>query len=128
MAAMTMQGVCQGQEARSKQKVQKWVLAMLLVSLVALLCLSAMAYAGAGSGTEFAAIQQTLMGWMKGILGKVIALSSLAVGLGLAVVRQSVVSVMVGIGIALAANYGPDVLDAIVGAAILPAQLAGTLL
>jgi conjugal transfer pilus assembly protein TraA len=44
------------------------------------------------------------------------AVGALAVGLGIGIVKQSVMSVAVGTGIALAASGGPAVLSGIFGA------------
>lgn len=55
----------------------------------------------------------TMTGWLQGSMGKMFAIGALAVGLGIGIVRQSVMSVAVGTGIALAASAGPTVLAAI---------------
>lgn len=55
---------------------------------------------------------------LTGSLGKTIALASLAVGLGLGVVQQSVMSVVIGTSIALAASVGPGVLTGMLGAVL----------
>ncbi len=60
----------------------------------------------------------TMSGWLQGSMGKMFAIGALAVGLGIGIVKQSVMSVAVGTGIALAASTGPTVLSAIFTAAI----------
>lgn len=55
----------------------------------------------------------TMTGWLQGSMGRMFAIGALAVGLGIGIVQQSVMSVAVGTGIALAASAGPTVLGAI---------------
>ena len=76
------------------------------------------AYAAGGSagGTEFNDVWTLLKGWSQGVLGKIIALGALIVGIAFGLVRQSVVAAVVGIAMALVLQYGPDVIDGIVGA------------
>ena len=69
--------------------------------------------AGAGSGPV-----GTMTGWLQGSMGRMFAIGALAVGLGIGIVKQSVMSVAVGTGIALAASAGPTVLSAIFTAVI----------
>jgi conjugal transfer pilus assembly protein TraA len=73
--------------------------------------------AGAG-GTEFDSIYTQLTGWTTGTLGKIISLGMILVGLGMGVVRQSIVAVVVGVGGGLALANAPTVIDNIVGATI----------
>jgi len=60
----------------------------------------------------------TMTGWLEGSMGRLFAIGSLAVGLGVGIVKQSVMSVAIGTGIALAASAGPTVLSSIFSAAI----------
>ena len=71
------------------------------------------AVAGTG-GTEFGAIVTQLTDWLEGGLGQVLALGALAVGLGIGIVQQSILSVVVGIAMAIAVFYGPGVLTGII--------------
>jgi len=86
-----------------------------MVALVSLVPLAAMAGAG---GTEFDVIYGQLSDWTTGTLGKIIALGMIMVGLGMGVVRQSIVAVVVGVGGGLALANAPAVIDNIVGATI----------
>ena len=95
--------------------------AMLAVAVIATLaCGVAMAGADATFGT--AAVGSgpvgTMTGWLQGSMGRMFSIGALAVGLGIGIVKQSVMSVAVGTGIALAASAGPTVLSAIFTAAI----------
>jgi len=71
------------------------------------------AIAGSG-GSEFAGIVTQLTDWLEGGLGQVLALGALAVGLGIGIVQQSIMSVVVGIAMAIAVFYGPGVMTGIV--------------
>ncbi|MDP1773972.1 MAG: TraA family conjugative transfer protein [Methylobacter sp.] len=75
------------------------------------------AVAGTG-GTEFDDIYTLLVGWTQGTLGKIIALGMFMVGLSAGIVNQSIVSVVIGIGGALALYYGPTVINGVVAALI----------
>jgi conjugal transfer pilus assembly protein TraA len=86
------------------------------VALV-LLAAGGLALAGTG-GTEFDTIYQTLLGWIQGTLGKVIALTALAVGLTIGIMRQSIMAVVVGIAMSMALYYGPTVIEGVVAAAL----------
>ena len=87
-----------------------------LVVLVLGTLLSAQAYAGADS--SFSGPVNTLTSWLTGSLGKLFSIGALAVGLGIGIVKQSVMSVAVGTGIALATTAGPTVMSTIVTATL----------
>ena len=87
--------------------------AVALVLMVA----GGLAVAGTG-GTEFDTIYQTLLGWLQGTLGKIIALTALAVGLTIGIMRQSIMAVVVGVAMAMALYYGPTVIDGVVAAGL----------
>lgn len=93
-----------------------------LVAAVALATMAGGAMAAANSdttfGTQTAGPVGTLTSWMTGSMGKMFAIGALAVGLGIGIVKQSVMSVAVGTGIALAANTGPAVLNSIFSAVL----------
>jgi conjugal transfer pilus assembly protein TraA len=74
--------------------------------------------ASAGGDSTFNAPVTWLNNALTGSLGRTIALASLAAGLGIGVVKQSVMSVVVGTAIALSASVGPGVLTGILGAAL----------
>lgn len=75
------------------------------------------AVAGSG-GNEFATAYGQIKDWMEGTLGKLMAVGALAVGLGMGVVKQSIMASVVGVSLALACAYGPGVLDGILTAAL----------
>lgn len=74
--------------------------------------------AAAGTDTTFSTVVTNLNNWMTGSLGKVFAVGSLGVGLAIGVVKQSIMSVVTGVAIALAGSIGPGVLQGIFTAVI----------
>ena len=75
------------------------------------------ALAGAG-GTEFQATYDMLIGWMTGLLGRIIAVSFIIVGLIAGVARQSIMSFAIGIAAGLGLFMAPDIVDAVVSATL----------
>ena len=71
------------------------------------------ASAGAG-GTEFTQVYDQLTGWSNGTLGKVLGIAAQLVGLGVGVIKQSVIAAVVGIAMALTAGFGPGVIDGVI--------------
>lgn len=82
-----------------------------IVVLAASVPLQAMAGAGGG---EFTEVYDQLSGWSNGILGKVLGVAALLVGLGVGVIKQSVIAAVVGIAMALTAGFGPGVIDGVI--------------
>ena len=68
----------------------------------------------AGADTTFASSVKTITGWLGGSMGQLFAIGALAVGLGVGIVKQSIMSVVVGVGIALAVTTGPTALTSII--------------
>lgn len=87
----------------------------LLIAVAAMLPLQAMAGAG---GTEFTQVYDQLTGWANGTLGKVLGVAALLVGLGVGVIKQSVIAAVVGIAMALTAGFGPGVIDGVVSSGV----------
>jgi conjugal transfer pilus assembly protein TraA len=86
-------------------------------ALMAPAAMLSVAIAGTG-GTEFTNVVTQLTDWLEGGLGQVLALASLAVGLGIGVIQQSVMAVVVGIAMAVAVFYGPGVLTGVITAGL----------
>lgn len=82
----------------------------LLIAL--LLVVSATAFASS-EGTEFELIYTTIRGWFEGTLGKVLAVSAFGVGMGVGIVKQSLMALAIGIGFAAALAYAPKIIDTI---------------
>jgi conjugal transfer pilus assembly protein TraA len=67
-----------------------------------------------GGGAEFDVAVTQLTDWLEGGLGQLLALAALAIG----IVQQSVMAVVVGIGMAIAVFYGPGILTGIIAGAV----------
>lgn len=82
--------------------------------LMLVLCIaSATAFAGTDGDTEFQEIYDILRGWLEGTLGKVLAVSAFGVGMGVGIVKQSLMALAIGIGFAAVLAYAPRIIDAI---------------
>jgi conjugal transfer pilus assembly protein TraA len=94
-----------------KQKtIQKLeVVALLLVAA----SIPMQAMAGAG-GTEFTQVYDQLTGWANGTLGKVLGIAALLVGLGVGVIKQSVMAAVISISVAITAGFGPGIIDGVI--------------
>ena len=88
----------------------------LLATAVTILPL-ATAQAGTG-GTEFDVFYDTIVDWAQGSLGKALALAMFLVGIGMGVVRGSVVAAVPAVAGALGLFVAPTIIDAIVTATL----------
>ncbi|MEY2161461.1 TraA family conjugative transfer protein [Rhodanobacter sp. FW106-PBR-LB-2-11] len=84
----------------------------LLFALVALL--TGTAFAGTTTGTTgFGTMLTTVTDWANGDLGKLLAVSAFLIGMGMGIVKQSMIAIALGIGFALALAYGPALITGI---------------
>ena len=90
----------------------------ILAYVVLGLAVSGAALASTTGSTDFDAVTTRLQNWMEGSLGKTFALGSLAVGLAIGVVKQSVMSVVTGAAVALSSSIGPGVLNTVFSATL----------
>jgi conjugal transfer pilus assembly protein TraA len=90
----------------------------LKLAVVATVATIATTAALAGSDTTFSTTATKVKDWMEGSLGRLFALGSLAVGLGVGIVKQSVMAVVVGAGMGLAASTAPGVVNTLLSAAM----------
>ena len=99
--------------------------AMALCAAAAILLTVAAAQAGAG-GTEFDPFYDTIVDWAQGSLGKALALAMFIVGIGMGVVRGSVMAAVPAVSGALGLFIAPTIIDAIMTATLTgePASLA----
>ena len=88
----------------------------LLIGL-ATLAVSGMAFAGT-DGTEFEQLYTMVEGWATGYLGRSIALIFLLIGLGIGVLRGSILGAVSCIAAAMCFMIAPSVVQAIVTALI----------
>lgn len=86
----------------------------------------ATAHAGAG-GAEFDPFYDTIVDWAQGSLGKALALAMFIVGIGVGVVRGSVIAAVPSVAGALGLFIAPTIIDAIVTATLTGETLAMTL-
>jgi conjugal transfer pilus assembly protein TraA len=86
----------------------------------------ATAHAGAG-GAEFDPFYDTIVDWAQGSLGKALALAMFLVGIGMGVVRGSVIAAVPSVAGALGLFIAPTIIDAIVTATLTGETVAMTL-
>ena len=110
---------------RSEHRARSALLfACAVATVVALPLVSA--HAGTG-GTEFDTFYDTIVDWAQGSLGKALALSMFLVGIGMGVVRGSVIAAVPAIGGALGLFIVPKCIDAIVTLPSCPARHSSVL-
>ena len=85
---------------------------------VSILLLAPDVFAGTGGSTEFGSIYTMLTGWLQGTLGRIMAVTFVAVGLVGGVMRGSIMGFVVGIAAGLGVYTAPTVIDAIVTATL----------
>ena len=95
--------------------------AVLMVAVAA----GAAAFAGGGGTQQFGSLATELQDWAQGSLGIVISIAALLVGLSIGVVKQSLMAVVTGIGIAIALYFGPEVITGVLNAGGAFHSLAG---
>ena len=90
--------------------------------LVGLVAMSSEAVAGAAtSGSDedtFGEVWDTLEGWTQGTFGRIIALTLVLVGAAMGVVRQSLITFVVGVAMGLGLYNAPSIIDTVMGASI----------
>ena len=89
----------------------------LALCAAAAILLPVAAQAGAG-GTEFDPFYDTIVDWAQGSLGKALALAMFIVGIGMGVVRGSVVAAVPAVSGALGLFIAPTIIDAIMTATL----------
>lgn len=99
-----------------------------LFATALILLVAAPAFAGGtgGGSNPFSSITQTIISWLKGGLGLLLAILSLAVGLTASIARGSLIGALTSIGIAIAAYWGPDILQAMFGASVVATHVFAT--
>lgn len=89
----------------------------LAIIVVALLAWSMAAIAGTG-GTEFQAAYDQISDFTQGFLGKLLTLLMILVGLIMGIARQSIVTLVVGVGMGIALVNAPNIVNVLVGATL----------
>lgn len=90
-----------------KNNLKKFALPVATLAII-----SGGAIAGTG-GTEFTTMYTMVVGWTEGTLGKLLAVSAFLIGMGMGIVKQSILAVVLGVGFALTLAYAPAIIDAI---------------
>jgi len=85
--------------------------------LVALMLLASPAFAG-NAGTEFEQAYTQIADFTTGFLGKLVTLLMIVTGLIMGIARQSIMTLVVGVGMGIAMFNAPNLVDALVGAVI----------
>jgi conjugal transfer pilus assembly protein TraA len=93
--------------------------AALILFAVLLILVATDSFAGTGGSTEFGSIYTMLTGWLQGILGRILAITFVAVGLVGGVMRGSMMGLVLGIAAGLGVYTAPTVIDNIVTATLL---------
>lgn len=89
------------------------------ISCIALTALVASSPVLAGTdGTEFQDLYTMVKGWTNGYLGRSIALVFLLIGLGVGVIRGSIISAVGCIAAAMCLLIAPSVIESIISAVI----------
>jgi conjugal transfer pilus assembly protein TraA len=88
----------------------------MILAALAVATLSTAALAGGGGAQQFGTLANELQSWAQGALGIVISIAALLVGLSIGVVKQSLMAVVTGIGIAIALYFGPTVITGVLNA------------
>ena len=87
--------------------LMRFVVPVLMLSLVA----TGPAFAGSLSSSDtFYGLVQTLLSWIDGGLGIALALSSVLIGTGVAVVKSSPLAMVTGIAIAALLHWMPSII------------------
>ena len=110
ITALASRAVC----ALSTQRRKDMALTALL-SVLTVIILAGSSYAGT-TGSEFQGVYDLISGWSTGYLGRIIALGTFLVGLSATIVRQSLLPVVVALGVAIVVAFGPGIIDAIASA------------
>lgn len=84
---------------------------------------TAAAHAGT-TGTEFKAAYDMLSNWLKGYLGKTIAIAFLLVGLFMGIARQSIIAAGVALAVAFVILLLPTILNSLLSATVSPHTVA----
>lgn len=77
-----------------------------------LMVISGFSFAGTG-GATFDTMYTLVRGWAEGTLGKLLAVSAFLIGMGIGIVRQSVLAIVLGLAFALTLAYAPAVIDGV---------------
>jgi len=87
------------------------------LAIVALMVGAGAVKAGTGS-TTFESVWTTITDWMQGTLGRVLVGMMILTGIGAGVLRQSLMSFVVGVGGGVGLYAAPDIIESIMTATV----------
>ena len=93
--------------------MKKRALVIGLLAITSLVVLYSITGATPSGDTDFNTIVTKFTDWATGSLGKAIAIGSFLVGMGIGVVRQSVMAAVLGIAMALVMYNGPTIIESV---------------
>lgn len=104
------------------KNMNKAVALAVMFAPVAFLATEVVAYSiGTNTGSDalgqFETLLGTIVGWIDGPLGTLLAVVALGVGLSMGVMQQSIAAAVIGIFFAAVVSYGPDILLGVAGSA-----------
>lgn len=105
------------QVATTRQIQKSRILTAALVFIVLMFLLNLGADAGV-TGLEFKTTYDLVVGWAKGYLGKIFAISAFLVGCGFAAARQNPMPAIFGLVLALIIGFGPDLIESMLTATV----------
>ena len=79
--------------------------------------MSTLAFAGS-SDSEFSSFKTTVQGWANGNLGAGLAITSLVIGAGIGVAKNSPMAALPGIGLAAFLKWGPSIVTNMLGSVV----------
>lgn len=86
--------------------------------LLAVMMLPTLAFAGDAGDGEFDQVWDTLVTWIEGTLGRIIAVSIILVGIIAGVARQSLIAFAIGIAGGMGLYNSPTIIEAIMTATL----------
>lgn len=86
-----------------------------LFVLVVFALMTTPAFAATTNGSEFEPLYEMLSAWTTGFLGKSIAITFLIVGLGMGIIRGSIVAAVACIAAAVSLLLAPGIIDGMFG-------------
>lgn len=95
----------------------KSVAKALLMAVPLMILVAPDAFAGTG-GTEFQTLWNTLVDWVQGLLGRIIAITFVVVGLAAGILRGSIFGFVLGIASGIGLYLSPTIIQNIVTATL----------
>ena len=74
------------------------------------LALTANVAMAATTGAEFKGLADMVTGWSEGYLGMALGLTAFLIGLAVGLMKQTIMTCIVGLGVGLAATLGPGII------------------